>query len=826
MKLLRFDLRRLWSSKVYIVLILLSIGTVFLSTLYLKSHPSLDYERNNHVDSYEQYLLMALANTEEFVPGQLSKGLRHYYKIVDEPHYETRESFLGYPVNSFNLIVPYFKEAFSLEQRELSTDQKQMLDYIQEVNNYMEQNDLSEPPTPFLYNIVKSADFLFGLIPLFIFNILLLKLLDDDLRVNHVLLSILPLSVRSVPFFRKLAVFMYIFLYILLSIMVMWCLSDDKSLHLFYPTRSIMSESTIVPLYQALLFTILLFVLRFFLLASIGILCFMRLKQLNSTIIYQTIITFIMIYFGNFVISHSGSWMPFDINHKNQILGNLERYYVGGRWETYLTGKPIRFEYLIGWLVILLILLMVIDYVYPMYCQNLDSKSTKPTMQYEFHTTIFFEFIKNWRAHRISQLLGIFCVILILFVGHGIVGDFYRIKDPYISKYTHENYGLAIKFYEDAINQLEEEKALLDPNDRSAIQAYQATINDRKEILVHYQRLYNQWMIRKDALELNDINRYISSFDYEMLLYFNPNNHFNIVDDTFRFMPRNNYYVAGDFPTEFGYSLAKDRLLELKKRGIDPLGGEAIIYNYHDQPRELLNQISDRLNFQVADISFLGMLSRLFLVYRIDMLIIFFLLIAAMSDYEVEGERGKHEAWLYTLPLSSKRIFDSKLKASLATASILISCVIILSLLVGIGFQKFGYINYPMVYFTKGNNYEWMDLWKVMGMIVIIFYLIVCLLSIINLIISQWARTIVIKSSVLIFLMIFFYRMSLTSSVGRYSPFAYLNIADVVDGSVFTRYLGHESSFIWPIFILVFWNLVFYALGIILVTKVERRELK
>ena len=254
--------------------------------------------------------------------------------------------------------------------------------------------------------------------------------------------------------------------------------------------------------------------------------------------------------------------------------------------------------------------------------------------------------------------------------------------------------------------------------------------------------------------------------------------------------------------------------------------GEAIIYNYLDEPQELLNRISDRLSFQVADTSFLGILSRLFLVYRADILMIFFLLMAAMADYELEGKQGKHDAWLNTLPLTSKKVFDSKLKASLACASIFLGCIIAIAIFVGITSQKFGHPNYPIVYFTGSNKYEWVDLIKVLGMLFIMFYLIICLLSILNLIISQWIRTLVVKAVVLFCFVSVLYRLSLSFPFGRYSPFAYLNIVEVVDGSVFNRYLSGESSFLLPIIILVFWNLVFYLFGVVLVTKVERREFK
>ena len=826
MKLLKFDLTRLKALKTYFAVSLLCLLTVSLSITYLKSQPSLEYEKNNHVDAYEQFLLMSLMETENFEPGKLSRGATHYYKMFEEPDYEERESFLGYPVSPFHLLVQYYNEAFSLEQRDLSINQVQMLEYIQEVNQYLEQNNLRQPPRLFIYDIIKSGDFLFGLIPLFFFNVVLLKIFDDDLKVDHVILSTLPISIKSVPFIRKLAIFFFMTVYIFIIFMVMWLFSDNKSLHLFYPTRSILAESTIIPLYQSLIVTIILFIVRFFLLASIGILIFMRLKNLNLTIIFQIFITFLLIFSGQYMTEQPLSWIPFNVNHRNQVLGNIEKYNIGGRWETHLSGSPIKYEYILWWLLIVLVLSIIISYLYPIYCQNLHTRPVKHSREYLFRFPAFFEFIKNWRAHRVSQLLGIFCVILVLLVGHAVVGDYYRMKEPYISEYTQEDYASAYRFYKNDLERLQEEMAALDQSDNSAKQAYESRIEAQQEILTHYQTLLNQFQMRKTALDSKDIDNYIKSFDYEMSLYFNPNEQFDIVHDTFRFIPRNNYYVSGDFPTEFGYLLAKSRLIELKKRAINPLGGEAIIYNYLDEPQELLNRISDRLSFQVADTSFLGILSRLFLVYRADILMIFFLLMAAMADYELEGKQGKHDAWLNTLPLTSKKVFDSKLKASLACASIFLGCIIAIAIFVGITSQKFGHPNYPIVYFTGSNKYEWVDLIKVLGMLFIMFYLIICLLSILNLIISQWIRTLVVKAVVLFCFVSVLYRLSLSFPFGRYSPFAYLNIVEVVDGSVFNRYLSGESSFLLPIIILVFWNLVFYLFGVVLVTKVERREFK
>ncbi|MDO5016572.1 MAG: hypothetical protein Q4E09_06155 [Eubacteriales bacterium] len=285
-------------------------------------------------------------------------------------------------------------------------------------------------------------------------------------------------------------------------------------------------------------------------------------------------------------------------------------------------------------------------------------------------------------------------------------------------------------------------------------------------------------------------------------------------------------YVQGDFPSNFGYQVSRERTQLLIDRDIPPLlRSEAIPTIYDEMKDPLLQRIID-LDSQIADHSVLGLIHRLFHYYRLDIILLVFFLATCGSSYAIEREKSASLCWLYTLPQHRYRIAWQKYLASFVRAVqyLLAFCLPVLA--VGLVSGGFGRVDFPVMRYLElaedaqfGGNfagtYEFINLASIIGQI---FLLLLCAMAFIlafSLFVSTFFSGVMTSLGVTILILIIAYLSNLALGqhpIAANLPFIALNIEPLVSGESLVKYANLDLTVSHGVLSLLDWTIIFLAL--------------
>lgn len=215
-------------------------------------------------------------------------------------------------------------------------------------------------------------------------------------------------------------------------------------------------------------------------------------------------------------------------------------------------------------------------------------------------------------------------------------------------------------------------------------------------------------------------------------------------------------------------------------------------------------------------------LYRIFNIYKLDIIMIIFLVLVCAGGFTNDKEDGNQIKLLFSQPIKRKDIIKNKLIASLSTSLAILVMLVFFIILLGFITEGFGNINYPVIYYKNSvKNIELISQDKLSYFSLMPIYLYLIRLFVI--IIFQ----IIFLISLAIFISIFVRRkidvfVILTSilTLGIYSskylpyqlnysnPFSHLIARNIADGSIiFKASFGFYSIFI-SILVLLIWSFI------------------
>lgn len=228
---------------------------------------------------------------------------------------------------------------------------------------------------------------------------------------------------------------------------------------------------------------------------------------------------------------------------------------------------------------------------------------------------------------------------------------------------------------------------------------------------------------------------------------------------------------------------------------------------------------------------------RLINIYKLDIMMIIFLVLVCAGGFTNDKESGNQIKLLFTQPIKRKDIIKNKLVASLVTSLAILVMLVVLIILLGFITEGFGNINYPVVYYKNTvknielineDNLNYFSLIPIylylIRLFVIIIFQIIFMISLaifISIFVRRKIDVFVILTSILT--LGIYLSKYLPYQLNYINPFSHLIARNIADGSIiFKASFGFYSIFI-SILVLLIWSLI---LTYISVKLSKSKELK
>ena len=838
-----FELKKLYRNGSFLVLLVVS---VMLSILNIFMVQSQNLQDNFNSANYEQYSMKFMTifqgesdDLEDKLDASLdvSPGQMHMWSVYEDPEaiVVATEDGRGMSIENKELEFKYIREALEIDQIELNQEQKDALDYIEMLANYekkqKEAND-SYQHQGAITTLLADGSLLLGIIPLLIIAILSIRYVGEDWEEGSIVFQrTLPVRRSQVMFYRYLSsvslLIIYLGLITLMTIMIHLIMGSGIG-DWFYPYRILISNGAYLPAYQIYSIYLLIFLVKGMLLIGFTYLLVASIKKVNLAYLLTVSLFGLISILTLFFQQMQSIWNPFFVRLQEQVMGYLKLVPVNRfRAEPMLVGTPLRWGVLLVWLLFSVLFISLAIY------QFKQNKS----VSYLFKSREVIRIHRpEWRTftmeslklnHFLSKqfLSGILAVIIAGIASIILLENRSHHVQPVIADYFKENYAEIINDY---TSQLEEYQVLLDQEPVGSDRAFMIeSLMDfiENDFLNYYQTIYDSMSERIQAYETGDSQTYYQSFEPELSIYYNPNQMYQSLDDGLFYLPREDYYETGDFPSEYGYRISQERLEEMIRRDIRPILGSGITYTEYDRPKEAADYWSERANYQLRDNSSLGLLYRFIHIYRFDLIILVLITVAAGAGYSLEGRKRASLAWVYTLPQERVEVMHQKLLVALRrTFTIILSSVLVIGL-IGVLSDGFGQWQTPILHYDRlvdltniANEFERSYHWMALGSVIVHSLLYVCLSSIFVILISlvlstYFSQPWFVGGSTLLMLGIGYSLNYLPwSGWQSYLPFNYLNIVPILDGSyIFTMNIGQVNLIVGYI-VLIIWIVLAYSL--------------
>lgn len=838
MKLFLFEIKRLLKNHSILLVILLGL---FLSVVNIALNHSYHYQQevqSQSVESYPMQFLTTLSSltNQNGMSHELSPGLIKYYEIYGDDRFQSVDTSLGYQIGPLELEYQYIQEAFAIDQIALTESEQSSLAYMKELGTSKSLNDIQI--TGAVKDLLLGNQTLYGTLPLILIVFLLLRLEEEDEAHQKVYYHTLPINRKSLIRVKLPLSLVLTSIYLITVISLTHIISYIQHGTIgdwLFPMRNLFSNTSLpaIGLFSVIVVT---FILKVLFMVSIAFLVLSMIKEVKTT---QFI--FLMLLLLGFILTNY--YEIFQIN-ANPLFMNIFEQFTGKlildpNWHPLIrythTGTPISIKLLVTWslasilMIELAATLLASSSKLPMGIFNYKNQKID-----QLTITNLFKLEISKLEHFISFRIGLVIIFvpILVFLVMMIIQD-QQAKTHLLSSPLFENdYPAMQANYQ---KQIRDNKMLLqeaqNEGDLEQSQIYGAIIASDELALQYVNDLLQPIERRYQTYKNGDGKNYYQTFDAELAIWYNPKNIYGMEDQLY-WMPRREYYQNGDYPTLFGYHVSVERLKEMSQRNIRPYAGAGITLTHYDKASSIASHLQDQISFQLSDQSALGLLYRLFQVYRLDLILIVTLLIFLGTGYSLEGSRQEHLYWLYTLPIERCLIFHQKWRASLKKSIQYIFLTVFLIVLTGVLLDGIGQWSLPILEYIKplsnpnnptnfNQSYQWINLGEYVSKTILLLVLSVSFVLTLSLFLSNWLKNRNTLYFVTLFICISGYLISRQVPWSNLLPFKYLNVSQYVDGSIIFHFDSHNLPYIMGLIILCLYTLLFYGLSR-LIAKVRR----
>lgn len=280
-------------------------------------------------------------------------------------------------------------------------------------------------------------------------------------------------------------------------------------------------------------------------------------------------------------------------------------------------------------------------------------------------------------------------------------------------------------------------------------------------------------------------------------------------------------------------TVSKERLTLLKERNIRPLANSQFVMTPYDRPLYAGDVVSEHIQHQIADQTFLGYWYRLITIYRLDLLLLLFIALFCGVGYHLDNERHRGLSWLYILPRKKTKLLNHKILGGLWNAFIILLFSLVAVLVIGLLKDGFGQSQLPIIIYDKvvkqpnnltqiANSYHWSKLGIVIAQSVLYLVCAIVFVVQVTILLSTFCKNHVLTVlSSIIFCGGGYLLMTNTEFIGQqWLPFTYLNIASQLDNQIIFAVPTAMSRWGW--LVLLAWSLILY---IALYVRIKRKKL-
>lgn len=831
------DIKRVWSKRIpFLILCLSLMMVVFVNTIWLES-----YNEDPSISDLTEYgqLVGELYNQidrSQLLDNTMTDGQALMDSLPEEKYRDEDYNTIGYWKE---LNLDYFstlKRAFELDNIQLDDTKQAHLDYALQASGYMEEHQLYST-RPFAYStFFDGINIYFHPIVGLLVVLIMLGVIGEEYEMGTYKFNrILPKSNKQLIFEKYILILLLSFLYVFLTLVLygLYAWYNDYQFNdISFPVR--ISESVLgAPLIKIIVKSIIVFLSRVLVFFSIGLLLVTLLKRIAPSVIIMSVLFFILSKATDQFSFLQANWNPLHADYRLQ-LASLTTYivYPDDMSATLTTvATPFNRLILIGWLGFVVILglfterLVMNDWNIVPSSINLDCfLNTFNRLPFGFELKKLIAWLKPNLVYS-SFLIILFYFIFILFQQDASVYQsvIYHNENPEIV--GHEDFLTSRKVELELLRSLE-----LDPVKRTSYALSIEDLEDQLDALEFEKENYRQI---KSSYENNQSQEF-----YENIVYLTDVAYGQFTFEDFNnFKPKQNYYINGSFPTDFGYKVSKHRLNLLSEHGITPILNTQRTLVPYDYPKRKSDFQTERLSTQPSDQSFLGILYRLIDGFRIDLIVLIFILVTCSANYYLDWSMSRSDKWLALLPVQPTVIFRNKIRASYFRMVCFILFFVLVIFLVGIVNDGIGYANFPVFILKTSLNidqlsndyqqyYGWMDLGiyvlKILGGMIVAGAFILNIATVVSLMSRTFLKTV----ATTLMILLGGYWLSLIPALDKimkWLPFRYLNLSDNITGFI---YFEHDISHV-PVFmgymILVLWSVLIYLIGYILISKNQRK---
>lgn len=272
----------------------------------------------------------------------------------------------------------------------------------------------------------------------------------------------------------------------------------------------------------------------------------------------------------------------------------------------------------------------------------------------------------------------------------------------------------------------------------------------------------------------------------------------------------------------------------MKENKIRPVAKQWIINQ--SEYEEISDQFKhlDAKKIQMANShSSLYSLYRLFTSYRLDLVLIFLLLLIVMGGFTFDKENGNHLSFLFTEPISRNKYYLYKLFSAIIISGFLTLGIFVLFIILGWITEGFGPINYPIILYDKvvntynsviTNQLNYFRIIPIYEYIIRLFstliaqIIFISSLSIfISIFVDEKIKVFVTTSMILVLGM--FIVEFIPKGINSFIPFNHLNATNIANGSIILHNNMPNNNIFISIVVLIFWSLIITFFGRLIVNK-------
>lgn len=834
MPTLYFVFKKLYRNNSFLIIIITAIILSVANVMKMNSRSSLESNSITSLDLYYrlEVLLQPPFDSVMDMSFTQSAGQQHISQLLVQVESPTGEfdSVGMYPENP--QYFDYLLEALEIDGIELSELDKADIGYGLHASRYIEEKEKQNAqylPGGAIDYLIEGNWLLYGVIPMILISLLAIRLLAEDFQMGSVVFN------RSLPFSRTqtllaqcLSMVVCLIFYLLLTVVTTICLvwiNGEGIGDWFFPIRLMSDLFVIQPFIVIWLKIVGVFFLKFLLLLGFGLVLANWFRQVHLAMLLQVFVVTMLSILTTYVPELQVNWNPFHFNYRQQLVGTRS-------FATLSSSGGISLERLnsgiyFNWIVLIAAFFGLAWYLYKK--NELPMRSSRQEKrEHHLWRQPFYGLEFEWM--KLNQILpkstfwfsiSSLCLLLLFIIGISDISQENLVLEPLKTIQKDQEF---FEMLEQSVSDLE---AFMADDSIPLVEKQRNIIlyEDTKRFLEIQFQARETLLKRQNFFQELKAEQFYHSYQKDIEHHYNAQ--YKEIHDSFEYFPKYDYYQNGNFPTRFGYHVSTERLNELIEREIRPIANADILWTPYDKAVEPSDQLADRLEYQMADRTALGIWHRLITVYRLDILLLGLLILFCGYGYIIERGQGNSSlSWQYTLPESRQKLLFNKWGASILKAMQVVGLAGLLVFVTGLLQDGLGHAYLPIIYYkqvldtpnishTFQGSYHWLDLGQVVGRSVLLLVLAALFVVTLAIFLSTFTKHLlgVCFSLILVVgLGMIALQSVLLEPLNAFLPFMYLNVAAILDGSlIFTTALTDVNIMVGYA-VLICWTVIVYML--------------